>query len=306
MRRALAAGAFTAVVWRTLVRDRTALFFMLVLPVAVIVIIGTTFGGQGRTEIGLVAAERGPLAARVSRRAARRPRACTCATTTTSRRCAAPSAAQTVAAGVVLPRGLDAELRAGRQARLRFVAAPDSEAALAARRDRAGDRRPRGRPDRRRPGAATTSTPRLALATAQAGNGVTVAVQDVGEARVRELSRFSLTAPQNLVLFVFINAMASAVLIVAARRQGILRRALAAPVPMAVILIGLGARLAGARAGAVAADRRRRRARVRRALGRSRSPRHCSCSRSRSWAAAPACSSARSGATRTGSARWRR
>jgi ABC-2 type transport system permease protein len=80
----------------------------------------------------------------------------------------------------------------------------------------------------------------LALATAQAGTGVTVAVRDVGEARTRELSRFSLTAPQNLVLFVFINAMTSAVLIVAARRQGTLRRALAAPVPMTVVLLGLG------------------------------------------------------------------
>jgi ABC-2 type transport system permease protein len=213
---------------------------MLVLPVAVIVIIGTTFGGQGRTEVGVVVQAPGPLAARVTaalreadgvgvrayenvealRRAVRR---------------------QTIAAGVVLPRGLDATLRAGRPARLQFVASPDSQAALAARLtvqgivDRAGA-----------PIAAAQAQPRaafdeaLALATAQAGTGVTVAVRDVGEGRTRELSRFSLTAPQNLVLFVFINAMTSAVLIVAARRQGTLRRALAAPVPMTVVLLGLG------------------------------------------------------------------
>ena len=41
---------------------------MLVLPVAVIVIIGTTFGGQGRIEVGLVQLDHGPLAARVAMR----------------------------------------------------------------------------------------------------------------------------------------------------------------------------------------------------------------------------------------------
>jgi ABC-2 type transport system permease protein len=238
MRRALAASAFTAVVWRTLVRDRTALFFMLVLPVAVIVIIGTTFGGQGRTEIGLVSAERGPLAARVTGalRSAEGVRVRDYDDVEALRRAVRR---QTVAAGVVLERGLDAELRAGRQGRLRFVTSPDSEAALTARAT------VQGIVDRVAAPIAAAQAQRdfdgaLTLATRQAGTGVTVAVQDVGEARVRDLSRFSLTAPQNLVLFVFINAMASAVLIVAARRQGILRRALAAPVSMTVVLLGLG------------------------------------------------------------------
>jgi ABC-2 type transport system permease protein len=238
MRRALAALAFTEIVGRTLLRDRTALFFMLILPVAVIVIIGTTFGGQGRTEIGLVNLDRGLLATRVAaalrsadgvhvrayedvealRRAVRR---------------------QTVAAGLVLPRGLDADLRAGRQVRPRFVTSPDPEAALAARLtvqgilDRAGA--PIAAAQMQRDFDAA-----LARADRESRAGVTVAVRDVGDARAQELSRFSLTAPQNLVLFVFINAMSSAVVIVLARRQGILRRSLAAPVPMAVVLLGLG------------------------------------------------------------------
>jgi ABC-2 type transport system permease protein len=204
----------------------------------VIVIIGTTFGGQGRTEIGLVSAERGPLAARVAGalRSADGVRVRAYEDIEALRRAVRR---QTVASGVVLPPGLDAELRAGRQGRLWFVASANSEAALAARATVQGivDRAAA-------PIAAAQAQPgfdaALTVASAQADGGVTVAVQDVGDARVRDLSRFSLTAPQNLVLFVFINAMASAVLIVVARRQGVLRRALAAPVSMTTVLLGLG------------------------------------------------------------------
>ena len=55
MTRLRAAFAFTAAVLRTLLRDPQALFFMLVLPMVVIIVIGTTFGGQGTIELGVVA-----------------------------------------------------------------------------------------------------------------------------------------------------------------------------------------------------------------------------------------------------------
>lgn len=45
---------FVVVVLRRLLRDRTALFFMIVLPVLVIVIIGVTFGSAGGLEIGVL------------------------------------------------------------------------------------------------------------------------------------------------------------------------------------------------------------------------------------------------------------
>jgi ABC-2 type transport system permease protein len=65
-----------------------------------------------------------------------------------------------------------------------------------------------------------------------------VVTEDVGTP-ARELSRFSLTAPQNLVLFTFINSIASAAFLVQTRRSGVLRRALSSPVPLAVQLAGL-------------------------------------------------------------------
>ena len=65
-----------------------------------------------------------------------------------------------------------------------------------------------------------------------------VVVTDVGGAQTRTLSDFSLTVPQNLVLFTFINATASASFLVRSKREGVLRRALASPT-------GLGTHLAG-------------------------------------------------------------
>ncbi len=54
--------AFTGVVLRRLVHDRSSLFFMLVLPVGVIVIVGSTFGGPARVTIGVVDRSGGPVA----------------------------------------------------------------------------------------------------------------------------------------------------------------------------------------------------------------------------------------------------
>lgn len=244
MSRVRPALAFTAVVWRTMVRDRTALFFMLVLPVAVMVIIGTTFGGQERAPVGVVRLDDGPLTGRVAGALARadglrvKPFEDAEALRRAVRR-------QAVLAGVVLPSGMDARLRSGRPARIAFIGDQTSQAALSARVAVSGIVEAAGTPLT----AAQLVTAELGgnfdrnlrLATA-AGSGAApaVRVEDIGEAQDGDLSKFSLTAPQNLVLFVFINAMAGAVLIVVARRDGILRRTLATRTPVGVLLLGLG------------------------------------------------------------------
>jgi ABC-2 type transport system permease protein len=87
------------------------------------------------------------------------------------------------------------------------------------------------------PGAALAR----ADATAAAGTAgsVTVRTEDVGDGAGREIGPFARTAPQNLVLFTFITGLTAAVLLVKARRTGILRRALASPAPLSVQLVGI-------------------------------------------------------------------
>ncbi|MEZ5218411.1 MAG: ABC transporter permease [Ilumatobacteraceae bacterium] len=55
MSRVRAVYAFVAAVMKSLVRDRTSMFFMAVLPVVVIVVIGTTYGGTSTIRLGIVA-----------------------------------------------------------------------------------------------------------------------------------------------------------------------------------------------------------------------------------------------------------
>jgi ABC-2 type transport system permease protein len=62
---------------------------------------------------------------------------------------------------------------------------------------------------------------------------------DVDDPGRSDLSAFSLTAPQNLVLFVFINAMASGASLVRMRRMGVLRRVLAGPVGASHVVLGV-------------------------------------------------------------------
>lgn len=236
--------AFTAVVFRGIVRDRTALFFILVLPVIIIVIIGTTFGGQPQVAVGIVGGERSPVASSLVseldqaagmeakrfddvdelRRAVRR---------------------EAAAIGLVFPGDFDERLSSGEPVGLGEVASPDPQTAFTARLALQGvvgaASAQIGAAQLAAAGADQTFAETLALATSLSReSGAAVVVEDVGDERVRGLSRFSLVAPQNLVLFVFINAMAAAVLIVRARRQGVLRRGLATPTSMVSMLAGLG------------------------------------------------------------------
>lgn len=248
MRRVRAAGAFSGVVLRQLVRDRAALFFMLALPVAIIVIIGTTFGGQGRIRVGVVdpggqAADR--LEAALARadgievvryddvgslqRAVRR---------------------FTVSAGLVVPADLDQRLAEGQAGAVSLLVLGTTEESVTVRRTLGGVIDDVGAPLSAAGFAAQATGTGFGdalaradqLAAAQAVGGLEVAVTDVGRGAGSSPNKFSATAPQNLVLFTFITGLTSATLLVKARRTGILRRALASPT-------GLGVQLAGMAAG---------------------------------------------------------
>jgi ABC-2 type transport system permease protein len=62
--------------------------------------------------------------------------------------------------------------------------------------------------------------------------------QEAADARQHVRSPFSYTAPSNLVLFVFITSLASAIGMVQARELGVIRRMLATPTPPAAIVLG--------------------------------------------------------------------
>jgi len=234
--------AIAGVEARRTVRDRTALFFILLLPVFLILIIGIALGGStNRVPTGVVVQGTGPLTTELRQALARSPRI-------TVHRYSSPDALRTavrhseVVAGVVIPAGYDAALRAGRPDGVQFINDPSGQSSLAARGPVAAvvDQE-----------SATTTAARFAvdhtgvsfdaaLATARAmastgGVGVDVSA---ATGRAPLPTGFSYTAPSNLVLFVFITSLAAAVLIVNSRRLGLTRRMLATPTSPSVVLTG--------------------------------------------------------------------
>jgi ABC-2 type transport system permease protein len=238
--------AHTSVVLRQLVRDRTSLFFILVLPVAVIVIIGTTFGGADRLRLGIVGGD-SELGRRVEAALAAndRVRVESFAEVETMQRSLRRFA---LSGGVVIPTGADADVARGTPVDITMMTMANDDSAFNVRRTVSGAIDAVAAPL----GAAAIAAEVTGAAIGDARSAaerlaasrpapVRIDVQELGAGAGRAPGRFARTAPQNLVLFTFINALTSATLLVQARRSGVLRRALAAPTPLAAQLGGMAA-----------------------------------------------------------------
>lgn len=231
---------------RRVARDRTALFFSLVLPVIIMVIIGTTFGAEGDLEIGVLDRDG-------SDRSDDLVGTLSAADRVTVERYRSLDGLErdvrtgAVDAGVVVPPGYGAAIDAGRVARVELVAEPSSSSAAAVQqtvRAAVADE------------AVRTAAAQLAADAGGAAPADTAAVVDriagdlapvevrttsVGSGRERDIGNFDYTAPANLTLFVFVNTLAVGAGLALDRRRGITRRLLATPHGPGMILAGIGA-----------------------------------------------------------------
>ena len=235
-------GAIVATEARRLSRDRSALFFILALPVFIILIIGIGIGGaNSKIAVGVVDKDRGALGAELRRDIARSPRLTTQSFTDAASLRTAVRHGEMVA-GVVIPPGYDAGLRNGRSVGVDFVVDPAAQASLAARGSVAAAVDAQAAVVGAARLTAATSGENFAAAYAGArslatGGGVHVDVSTASGHAPLPLG-FSYTAPSNLVLFVFITSLASAAAIVFARRLGVTRRMLSTPTAPVVVLAG--------------------------------------------------------------------
>lgn len=203
-----AVWGFISVVLTQQSRDKTSLFFMLILPIAIIVIIGTTFGGSSTVEIGVVG---------------------------TNDRAAAVVDALELQDGIEVEQlTLDEAKSEIRRFDLEAVVVVEGDGTYGILINETSSA-----------GFAARSTIQRVVDRIEAGvpadapNGVTV--RSVGEARFASQGAFALTSAQMLVLFTFITSLTAAVLLVRAREAGVLRRALTAPVSSLAIVAGVGA-----------------------------------------------------------------
>ena len=228
---------------RRFTRDRTALFFIVVLPILVIVIVGATVTGFGAFRIGLVVEGSGPRTDALIA-ALQKSDAMIVTRFATIDRAASAVRRSEQSASIVIPDHYDADIAAGRPSTIELVGDRTSTAFIAA-------------------GSAVQSVVASQASLVQAARFATEHVGgtfDENLARAESVSRstahvvvtatsvdtrgrtlpqgFSYSAPTMLVLFVFINSLASGASIIESRKLGMYERMAAAPVRRRDIVIG--------------------------------------------------------------------
>ncbi|HET9139929.1 ABC transporter permease [Actinophytocola sp.] len=227
---------------RRLARDRTALFFMVLLPTVIILVIGATVRDNGELRIGVVTAEQTPLATELVTELRNTP-----ALRVTDHAAATARTAlrrNELDAVVIVPAGLDATLRSGGTVTIPVLGGAAASTQQAAQSAVAGAvARHAARIEAARFAAAKrggTFDEHLDTATRLQGTvgAVTVRTETVDATSDYLPLGFSYSAPTMLVLFVFINALAGGAAIIESRRLGIYERAGAAPVRPRDIVLG--------------------------------------------------------------------
>jgi ABC-2 type transport system permease protein len=227
-------------------RDRTNVFFVLVLPLLVVVLIGAQFGGSSETRLGVVTpdgdaaaealvADLGALDEVAVERVA------------SEDELVGRVEENLLAAGLVLPEGYGAALEAGTPTEVAFVgqAGPAAvsirqvvDAAIAAQ------------------GSAPTAAVAVAAATGRPTDGLVPVARQVqsdlprvevtttavgGDELAREfagMGQFDLGASTQLVLFTFLTAMTGGAGLIETRRLGIATRMVSTPTPVPLVLGG--------------------------------------------------------------------
>jgi ABC-2 type transport system permease protein len=227
---------------RRLLRWRANLFFLFLLPMLIILLLGAAFGGSS-ARIGVVGGTTGlgqRLVAGIDARQSIEVRRFA-----GERDLERAVARGRVEAGLVVPGDYDARVSAGRAVTLRYFGRPDSSAQQLAATVQAvaADEgavlgaaqlaaRERGEPFARalaRASATAAHVPRVTV----------VLTAPDGGAYPRAEGRFESGASTQLLLFVFLNSLSGAVWLIETRRLGIARRMLSTPTSTRSILGGV-------------------------------------------------------------------
>ncbi|MEU6144524.1 ABC transporter permease [Streptomyces sp. NPDC047081] len=240
----MTALAVTRATLKRVLRDRTALFFMVLLPVAIIVVIGVTVRGFDEFRVGVVPDPRsGPVAQELAADLTKAPGLRTRSYADAADARTALRRAE-LDAVIVLPAGLDESVRAGRSVTVRVLVEPSGSAGHAAVSSVSAvvaDHAARLQAARFATGQSGGTFDRnlaLARSAEQASSPVAVRAETVnGQSDYLPLG-YSYSTPTMLVLFVFINALAGGAAIVQTRRTGVYARALAAPVSARTLVAG--------------------------------------------------------------------
>lgn len=227
---------------RRLLRLRANVFFLFVLPMLIILLLGAAFGSEA-ARVGVVSEGSGRLGAELVAALDRREQL---EVERYGDEGALREAVErgAVTGGLVVPNGYDFRLRAGGSASLRWFARPDSlaeELRLAVQSvaaEQAAVLRAARFLERERLADGDDALAKArAAATAVAPLEVRVRTEE-GEDYPAAGGRFDEGASTQLLLFIFLTSLNGAIWLIESRRLGVTRRMLSTPTPVGSILAG--------------------------------------------------------------------
>jgi ABC-2 type transport system permease protein len=228
---------------RRIIRDRTALFFLLVLPIIVIIIVGATVRGFSTFRVGVDSVGSGAAGQRIVT-ALDHSRGIDIAIYTDQKSLTTALARGEISVGVLLPAGLDAVESEAKPATVTIFAEQVNSAQQAAATAVSSVILGQGALVQSASFAAAHSSSSynqaLALATSLQGTTPHVGLRNVSaDTSASTLPQgYSYSAPTELVLFVFLSALAGGAAIIETRRLGMYERMLAGPVRARTIIAG--------------------------------------------------------------------
>ncbi len=225
-----------------LLRDKTNLFFVFLLPVVLILVLGMMYGGRTAPRLGIVAVDAGQLGADLV--ADLRTGDMQLEIKEFADRAALANAVEqgTAEMGIVIPAGYDGILRSRGTAEIAVVSQPTGLLALQQGVD-AQIARQQAQVQAARLAAQYGTPFDVALASAREAQqtlpGVEVAVVDVGERLFPAgIGMFSLGAQSQVVLFTFLTSMTAATQLILTRQFGVSKRMFSTPTSAAMIITG--------------------------------------------------------------------
>ncbi len=223
-------------------RNRTALFFIVLFPLILIVVLGMTYGGMGSGRVGIADEDGGPLAHDLVSRLEVAELNLDIRSYDTAAALRDAVERGFVNVGLAIPAGYDARLHEGGDVTIEYLSQPSSVATAVRTSVDAAIAGHVALVRAARFAAAQRSISFDAALAAAAGEqpvikGVSVVTQSVSEAAVYP-SGFTVGAQSQVILFMFLTSLTQSVTLITSRQLGISRREYATPTSAGTIILG--------------------------------------------------------------------
>lgn len=228
---------------KRMLRERSNIFFVFILPIALVLLIGVQFGGGGQLSIGVSQEDDGPIAGAIVDALEARD-SLRVVSFDTSEEVVKATERGNVQAGVLLPASMDRDAASGDRIEIGYVNRPDgtgSQIQSIVSSSIAQVMTPVGAAQFAVAETGAEFAASLGSAERLAGQTEPIEVEaaTVGEAIFPEtMGQFDLGAASQLTLFVFLTALAGSSSLILSRQLGISTRMMSTPTPLRTIVFG--------------------------------------------------------------------